>query len=199
MSLDFFLSFPDHRVEPSLGMCNWSVWIDPKTYEITEDSNNAVRIDFKGENTIYVAGLATLCYLTHPDSNLESAKQLASSMHYLHNYASLNDKKKIDLEVIHLCKRLLQDQYIRPHAKKIAKQIPSFIESSLWYPTILSAPGYQVKKWHEAQMKRRPETYKKLDEQAYKLHKALKMTLELMKIIKEELPELPDVPIFEVS
>jgi len=184
-----FLTFPSKTT--SLGRDSWWVWIDPKTYQPTDDFENAVGVGFVGSRTINAADLMELCYLSHPDSTKQQAKELAYlTGGYYQNQARLDNYDHIIMKLQQSVARLKKDKH--KCAGLVEQQLPVFLEkSALWYGTLIAAPEREIRKAQDQERKRRLETYAKLQEQTDILFAALRKTHEAMKIMKIEMPDLP--------
>lgn len=184
-----FLTFPSKTT--SLGRNSWCTWIDPKTYQSTDDFENAVGVGLVGSRTINVADLMVLCYLSHPSSTKQQVKDLAYlTGGYYQNQARLDDYDRIVLKLNQAVARLKKDKH--ECAGLVEQQLPVFLEkSALWYGTLIEAPEREIRKAQDQERKRRPETYAKLQEQADNLYRAQRKTLHAMQMMKIEMPELP--------
>lgn len=199
MPLEDFLSFPDHRVEPTFrqfgGGC---VYLDPKTYELLdEDRDDAAYLWLSGPDKFDARSLIRLCYQAHPDSTDKGVTELAHAIQYFDAPAPIKDKDAIYAALERLWGKIRMEKYV-PFKDIIAKQMPKFLKDPRWYAALVAAPAHYLKQEKLDALKRRPESYQKLGNQARELHAALAKTIALMRVIKEELPELPDVPVFEM-
>lgn len=172
---------------------NWYTWVDPKTCLGADDEKGAVYVGFKGPNRVNAADLAVLCYKMHSDSNNKRAGDMAYMTNGCYcDYVNVKDKEAIISAVGKAIGRL--SAYYSDEVKLIRQQLPWLLINPDWHTALLAAPARYIRYCQESELRRRPETYDKLREQADKLYAELQKTVSAMNKLKEELPELPAVP-----
>lgn len=175
---------------------NWTTWVDPKTCLLANNDKGAAYIGFKGPGRVNAADLAVLCYMMHADCDDKRAGFLAymTGGCYCH-YVDLKDREAIVSALIRAIGFLAKEY--PEEVKLIKQQLPWLLINPDWHSALLAAPEKYIKRCREADLRRRPETYAKLQKQADRLHEELRKTIKAMFQLKAELPELPPVPSYK--
>lgn len=189
MSNAIFLQFPSDEKDYDPG--NWCFWVDPISFQPTEDYKTGVGIMFDGFSKVDVHSILALCYATYPNCTKENLDELS---HLLCGtfYVSLRNEQEIRRRLLQALGSLNQVKYVRD----IKLQMPTFLQNVTWYNTLLAAPELHRQRERENTRKRIPQTYRELQNQADILYEALQKTMQAMTVLKSENPELnlPNIP-----
>jgi hypothetical protein len=188
MSDAIFLKFPDDEKDSHPG--NWCFWLDPKSFQPTDDYKNGTGIMFDGYTMVNSYGIIVLCYATLPNSTKAKQDELYRVLQG-NRYVPLKNQQAIGNVIREKLSTLRAPQY-----NELKMRMPTFMKNATWYETLLAAPELHRKKRREEAKQRIPQTYQELQDQAHKLYEALQKTTQVMKTIKQKCPELnlPNVP-----
>ena len=134
MSDAIFLKFPCDEKDYHPG--NWCFWVDPISFQPTENYKIGIGIMFYGFSKVNVTDILALCYATHPNFTKQKKDELIHLLMGITCYASLRNEQEIRKNLLQALGSLNHGEYVRD----IKLQLPTFLQNVTWYNTLLAAP-----------------------------------------------------------